>query len=51
VPKPSKVGSQATSSLAPIVGNTAAGSAETPSRRDIHDAAAARNAGVPYVAG
>jgi hypothetical protein len=49
---PSSVGSHATSSLDPIVGNTAAGSIPmTPYQWAMASIAAARRAGVPCVAG
>jgi hypothetical protein len=50
-PRPSNVGSQATSSFDPIVGKTAAGSTTTPNRRCSAPANAARSAGVPEVVG
>src|SRR5450631_918072 len=51
-PAPSRVGSQATSSLLPRVGRTASGfTSGTPRRRANHAATASRRTGVPHVCG
>ena len=50
-PSPSSEGSQATNSLDPIVGSTAAGSTRTPNRRSSAPLIDSRSAGVPCVVG